>query len=345
MNRSAILDTHSRPLRSLRISVTDRCNLRCRYCMPEDEYVWLPRGSLLTFEEIDRLVGIFIGLGVRKIRVTGGEPLLRHDLPTLVGLLNQRRELIDIALTTNGVLLGRHANDLRRAGLTRLTVSLDTLQPERFRQFSKGTRFDDVIRGLDAAAAAGFGGTKINSVITRGFNEDEVLDLFEFAASRDVELRYIEYMDVGGATGWSMNQVVSRDDILERFRQRYGEVHVDGDVSDPSAPAKRYRLADGRTFGIVASTTSPFCATCDRSRMTADGMLYLCLYADRGTDLREPLRDGASDEEIASLVAGTWQARTDRGAEEREQMPGRGVLHQISGLRSDPHREMHTRGG
>jgi cyclic pyranopterin phosphate synthase len=313
--------------------------------MPADEYVWLPRESLLTFEEIDRLVGIFAALGVKKIRVTGGEPLLRHDLSTLVGLLKQRRELNDIALTTNGVLLGRHAADLRRAGLTRLTVSLDTLQPERFRQFSKGTRFDDVMRGLDAAAAAGFGDTKINSVITRGFNDDEVLDLFEFAASRGAELRYIEYMDVGGATDWSMNQVVSRDDVLEQFRQRYGEVHVVGDVSDPSAPAKRYRVADGRTFGIVASTTSPFCATCDRSRITADGMLYLCLYADRGTDLRGPLRDGATDGDIASLVAGVWQARTDRGAEERAQMPGRSALYQISGLRSDPHREMHTRGG
>jgi GTP 3',8-cyclase len=338
-------DRFGRPLRSLRISVTDRCNLRCRYCMPEDEYVWLPRSSLLTFEEIDRLVGVFESLGVDKVRITGGEPLLRQNIVELVRLVAARPATGDLALTTNGVLLSRYAESLQEAGLTRVTVSLDTLKPERFREFAKSARFDDVLRGIDEVRRLGFGGTKVNSVITRGVNDDEIMDLFEFVCDRDAELRYIEYMDVGGATGWSMEQVVSRDDILDRFRSRYGTVAPVTDAANPSAPAERFRLADGRVFGVVASTTAPFCATCDRSRLTADGMFYLCLYADQGLDLRAPLRDGASDNDLAGMIAGAWRQRADRGAEERARMPTRGALYQISGLRTDPHREMHTRGG
>jgi len=338
-----LLDTFSRPLRNLRISVTDRCNMRCRYCMPEAEYVWLPRASILTFEEIDRLAGIFGGLGVRKVRLTGGEPLLRHDLPTLVRLLARHEPLRDLALTTNGILLARHAEALRTAGLRRVTVSLDTLRPERMVTFARSGRHAEVLEGIAAAAAAGFESVKLNAVIIRGHNDDEVLDLLEFASSRGIEIRFIEYMDVGGATRWDMGQVVSQREILEAVAARHGEVTPLRE--DDWAPAERFRLPDGTIFGVVASTTVPFCRTCDRARLTADGTLFLCLYGERGLDLRELLRLGAGDEEIAARIAETWSTRTDRGAEERAALPDRGVLHQIDSLRADPRREMHTRGG
>ena len=338
-----LLDTFSRPLRNLRISVTDRCNMRCRYCMPEAEYVWLPRESILTFEEIDRLAGIFGGLGVRKVRLTGGEPLLRHDLPTLVRLLARHEPLRDLALTTNGILLARHAEALRTAGLRRVTVSLDTLRPERMVTFARSGRHAEVLEGIAAAAAAGFESVKLNAVIIRGHNDDEVLELLEFASSRGIEIRFIEYMDVGGATRWDMGQVVSQREILEAVAARHGEVTPLRE--DDWAPAERFRLPDGTIFGVVASTTVPFCRTCDRARLTADGTLFLCLYGERGLDLRELLRLGADDEEIAARIAETWSTRTDRGAEERAALPDRGVLHQIDSLRADPRREMHTRGG
>ena len=338
-----LLDTFSRPLRNLRISVTDRCNMRCRYCMPEAEYVWLPRESILTFEEIDRLARIFGGLGVRKVRLTGGEPLLRHDLPTLVRLLARHEPLRDLALTTNGILLARHAEALRTAGLRRVTVSLDTLRPERMVTFARSARHAEVLEGIAAAVAAGFESVKLNAVIIRGQNDDEVLDLLEFASSRGIEIRFIEYMDVGGATRWDMGQVVSQREILEAVAARHGEVTPLRE--DDWAPAERFRLPDGTTFGVVASTTVPFCRTCDRARLTADGTLLLCLYGERGLDLRELLRLGAGDEEIAARIAETWSTRTDRGAEERAALADRGVLHQIDSLRADPRREMHTRGG
>lgn len=311
--------------------------------MPEDEYVWLPRASLLSFEEIDRLVGVFVGVGVTRLRLTGGEPLLRHDLPTLVEALAERG-LEDLAMTTNGVLLSQHAEALRVAGLGRTTVSLDTLRPERFAAFARRERLESVREGLDALRRAGFTRTKINTVVVRGFNDDELYDLFEFATGVGATIRFIEYMDVGGATAWSMDQVVSREDILQRFRTRYGAVHEVA-PEHPNAPASRFRLDDGRLFGIVASTTAPFCAACDRARVTADGTLFLCLYADAGMDLRGPLREGASDVELAALIADYWKARRDRGAEARLADPNRGVLHQVARLRSDPRREMHTRGG
>lgn len=342
---NSTLDILGRPLKSLRVSVTDRCNLRCQYCMPEDEYVWLPKSSILSFEEIDRLVRIFAGAGVTKIRLTGGEPLLRHDLERLVAVLTGHSAIKDVALTTNGVLLARLSGALRKAGLGRITVSLDTLRADRYRKFTKATRLESVLEGIVAARDAGFEGLKLNSVIIRGFNDDEIVDLLEFAGQQGAELRYIEYMDVGGATDWSMEQVFSRDEILRVLSQRYGPVESLHDPRDASAPAQRYRLSDGRVFGIVASTTAPFCRSCDRARITADGMFFLCLYADRGIDLREPLRSGAPDEEIAAIVSSAWRARDDRGAEERAGVRSRGVLYQIEGLRADPHREMHTRGG
>ena len=344
-NPRLIHDKLGRPLRSLRVSVTDRCNLRCQYCMPEDEYVWLPKASILSLEEVDRLVGVFTSLGVNKVRLTGGEPLLRHNLPYLVSMLASRDEVKDLALTTNGVLLARHVAALSAAGLDRVTVSLDTVRPDRYRTFAKATKFEAVVEGIESVRAEGLRGLKINSVVVRGFNDDEIVDLLEFAREREAELRYIEYMDVGGATSWTMDQVVGRDEIIAALTARYGSIEPVAEGGDASAPAQRYRLPDGLTFGIVSSTTAPFCGTCDRSRFTADGVAYLCLYADNGIDLREPLRAGASDEDIASLVAEAWRARTDRGAEERLGVRSRGVLHQIAGLRSDPHREMHTRGG
>jgi len=340
---SEIRDRLDRPLASLRLSVTDRCNLRCRYCMPEDEYVWLPRASILTFEELERIVGVFAGLGVHKVRLTGGEPLLRHDLATLVRMIARNAAVTDLALTTNGLLLARQAAALRAAGLRRVTVSLDTLRPERMLAFAKSARHADVLEGIAVARDAGFDRVKLNTVVIRGFNDDELMDLIEFSRARDAEVRFIEYMDVGGATRWSRDQVVSQGEMLNVVGRRYGPVEPLRD--DSRAPAERFRLPDGTTFGIIASTTAPFCRTCDRSRITADGTWLLCLYAERGVDLREPLRRGAGDDELAALIRETWQRRTDRGAEERLGVAERGALYRIDSLRADPHREMHTRGG
>ncbi|HEV8380520.1 MAG TPA: GTP 3',8-cyclase MoaA [Gemmatimonadales bacterium] len=339
-----IVDTLKRPLRSLRVSVTDRCNLRCQYCMPEREYVWLPKQSILTFEEIASLVDVFTSLGVEKIRLTGGEPLLRHDLPTLTGMIARNSGVHDLALTTNGLLLAKQAEALRTAGLGRVTVSLDTLRPERMQKLARSDRHADVLAGIAAARAAGFA-LKLNTVVMRGVNDDELIDLIEFARAQQAEVRFIEYMDVGGATGWSAEQVFSQRDMLARLSAHYGSITAVGEGGDNSAPAERFRLPDGTTFGIVASTTAPFCRSCDRSRLTADGTWFLCLYAERGIDLREPLRSGASDKELTDLIASTWRGRTDRGAEQRLGLVDRTPLYQVDGLRADPHREMHTRGG
>jgi len=338
-----ITDKLLRPLGSLRVSVTDRCNLRCRYCMPEQDYVWLPKQSILTFEEIARLVGVFTSLGVAKIRLTGGEPLLRHDLATLTAMLAGNTAVRDLALTTNGVLLAKHAPSLKQAGLGRVTVSLDTLRADRMRELARTDRHADVLDGIAAARAVGFS-LKLNTVVMRGINDDELADLVEFARKHEAEVRFIEYMDVGGATAWSAAQVVSQREMLEILSARYGAI-TPVTAGDISAPAERFRLPDGTTFGIVASTTAPFCRSCDRSRLTADGTWFLCLYAERGTDLREPLRSGASDAELSELIAATWCARTDRGAEQRLELAARAPLYQVEGLRADPHREMHTRGG
>lgn len=340
-----ILDPLGRPLGSLRISVTDRCNLRCRYCMPEAEYVWLPRESLLSFDETARLARVFAGLGVGKLRLTGGEPLLRRDLPQLVRLLDAVPGITDLAMTTNGLLLARQAKDLKAAGLDRLTVSLDTLRPERFRTLTRSGRHADVLAGLAAAREAGFRGTKLNVVVMRGFNDDEILDLLAFAREREIEVRFIEYMDVGGATRWSMDDVVPKREILARIEARRGPATPEPRRGDPRAPAERFRLADGTRFGVIASTTEPFCRTCDRSRLTADGLWFLCLYAADGVDLKEALRTGASDEDVAGLIRHVWSGRTDRGAEERLAAQDRGQLYRLESLRADPHREMHTRGG
>jgi cyclic pyranopterin phosphate synthase len=337
-----ILDTLQRPLRSLRVSVTDRCNLRCAYCMPEVEYTWLPRADLLTFEELGRLVDVFTGLGADRVRLTGGEPLLRKDLPTFVAQLATRPAIADLALTTNGVLLADMAQPLRDAGLHRVTVSLDTLDRERFRQLTRMDELDRVRAGIDQAAAV-FGRLKIDTVVMRGTNDDELVDLLEFGRRIGGEVRFIEYMDVGGATRWRPEAVVSRREMLDHLEAHYGPVTPI--VEDSSAPAERFRVPDGLVFGLISSTTAPFCRQCDRARLTADGLWLLCLYATQGLDLRAPLRGGASDDDLVALITARWRARTDRGAEARLETVDRRVWVAADTLRANRHLEMHTRGG
>ncbi len=324
------------------MSVTDRCNLRCSYCMPEPEYVWLPREDILRFEEIERLVDILLDQGVDRVRLTGGEPLLRRDLPVLVAALARRPRIHDLAMTTNGILLADQAQALATAGLHRVTVSLDTLHRDRFRTLTRTDDLDRVLRGIDAAAPL-FPGLKIDTVVIRGTNDDELGAMIEFGRSYGAEVRFIEYMDVGGATHWSLARVVSRAEMLESLARQFGPPVPVAEVS--SAPADRYRLPDGTLFGIIASTTSPFCADCDRSRLTADGVWYLCLYGTVGVELRRALRGGAGTDELADMIRSAWQNRRDRGAEDRLALRDRTPLITVDTLRRDPHLEMHTRGG
>jgi cyclic pyranopterin phosphate synthase len=338
-----LLDSLGRPLSNLRVSVTDRCNLRCQYCMPEREYTWLPRRDVLDFEEIARLVEVFTSGGVERVRLTGGEPLVRRDLPRLVELLAGNAAIRDLALTTNGVLLEEQAEALKSAGLHRVTVSLDTLRRDRFEALTRFDAHERVLAGISAAARSGMKDLKIDSVLMRGVNDDEILSLLEYGRDAGAEVRFIEYMDVGGATNWSPDSVFSRREILEVVEERYGKPEPLREGS--SAPAERFRLPDGLVFGVIASTTAPFCRSCDRSRLTADGLWYLCLYAKRGLDLRGPLRAGASPEELRAILAEAWNVRDDRGAETRLALAGRAPLLPLAELRRDPHLEMHTRGG
>jgi GTP 3',8-cyclase len=340
---NSLEDRLGRPLRSLRVSVTDRCNLRCNYCMPQEEYVWLPRQELLSFEEIARLVDVFTSLGVEDVRLTGGEPLLRRNLPRLVRMLASNPRIRDLALTTNGVLFAEQAEELRASGLHRVTLSLDTLRPEKFASLTGRNTHAQVLAGIEAARHIGFPKLKLDTVLLRGVNNDEIAELIEYGRGIDAEVRFIEYMDVGGATEWSLDKVFTRAEILDRLGKRYGAIRPLGENS--SAPAERFQLPDGLVFGIIASTTTPFCRRCDRSRLTADGLWYLCLYAQAGIDLRRMLREGAKSEEIAARISVIWRARTDRGAELRAATGERGVLVGIEQLRQDPHLEMHTRGG
>src|ERR1051326_2577437 len=338
-----IADTLGRPLRNLPLSVTDRCNLRCEYCMPEDEYQWLPREDLLHFEEISSLVDIFIREGIDRIRLTGGEPLLRRDLPTLITMLAAKPGLNDLALTTNGILLADQIDALTAAGLRRVTVSLDTLRADRFKALTRSDELARVHQGMDAAKRVFAGRFKIDTVVIKGVNDDELADLIEYGKSMGAEVRFIEYMDVGGATKWSPGRVLSRAEMLDILSNRYGAVTPI--VEDSSAPADRYQLPDGTIFGIISSTTQPFCSSCDRSRLTADGMWYLCLYATKGVDLRAALRAGVSTDQIASMIRGAWQARDDRGAEQPLVLGDRRAFVPVKTLKKDPHLEMHTRGG
>jgi len=332
------LDAFRRPISSLRVSVTDRCNLRCAYCMPEEDYVWLPNSEILSFEELDAVVAAFCGAGVDRVRLTGGEPLVRKQLPRFVKLLALRPQIKDLALTTNGVLLADQAQALRDAGLHRITVSLDTLKPQRFFNLTRRAHHAQVLEGI--AAAKFPKGVKLDTVVMRDTNDDELIPLLEYAGTQGAELRFIEYMDVGGATRWSRAQVVPRVEILRRLSDHFGV--IEALASDSRAPAERFRLPDGRVFGIIASTTAPFCSTCDRSRVTADGTWFTCLYAEKGTDLKGPLRRG---EPLLPLITEGWSRRADKGAEDRLAMQQRSALKTPGQLRADPHLEMHTRGG
>jgi cyclic pyranopterin phosphate synthase len=287
-------------------------------------------------------VDVFLDAGVERIRLTGGEPLLRRDVAVLVARLAARPRIRDLAMTTNGVLLEEQARTLKEAGLHRLTVSLDTLHRDRFQALTRADELPRVLRGIDAALPS-FPGLKIDTVVIRGVNDDELTSLLAFARERGAEVRFIEYMDVGGATGWSPASVVSRREILDRLGAAYGRPAPI--VEQTSAPADRYRLPDGTVFGIISSTTEPFCADCDRSRLTADGMWYLCLYAASGLDLRAPLRNGATADDLLAIIEQRWSHRADRGAEHRLAARDRAPLITLESLRRDPHLEMHTRGG
>lgn len=334
------LDLRGRPLGSLRMSVTDRCNLRCAYCMPEEEYRWLQREALLSFEELTEVARASHALGVRKLRLTGGEPLLRNALPELVRLLSGVG-FDELAMTSNGVLLPRFAGALQEAGLHRLTVSLDTLQPTTFERLTRRAELPAVLQGLEAAHEAGFADLKIDTVLLRGVNDEEVFELTEFAGRLGAEIRFIEYMDVGGATRWDAAQVVSQKELLERLTSRFGPVvPLEG---RGSAPAQRFLLQDrGQVIGSIASVTQAFCSDCDRLRLTADGQLLDCLYARTGLDLRSALRGGQAAQ---PLIEQFWLRRRAQGAVERAHVPTRTSFISLAELRGDPRLEMHTRGG
>jgi GTP 3',8-cyclase len=315
-----LADVLGRPLRDLRISVTDRCNFRCIYCMPREVfghgYVFLPRAELLTFEEIERLARLFVARGVEKIRLTGGEPLLRRDLEKLVAMLAGIRSL-DVTLTTNGVLLPAKAEALAAAGLTRVTVSLDSLDDDVFRTMNDAdVPVAKVLAGIEAAQEAGLAPVKVNAVVKRGVNEDSVVPLARFFRGTDVVVRFIEYMDVGATNGWRLDDVVPAAEIVAAIDAEWPLDPVDpgyrGEV------ARRYRYRDGGgEIGIIASVTQPFCGDCTRARVSADGKLHTCLFAASGHDLRAVLREGASDEEVGALLDGIWRRRTDRYSELR----------------------------
>jgi cyclic pyranopterin phosphate synthase len=315
-----LVDTLGRPVRDLRVSVTDRCNFRCVYCMPKEvfgrEHAFLPRVELLTFEEIERLARVFADLGVEKIRVTGGEPLVRRDLEVLVGKLAGVPGL-DLALTTNGALLARKAQALRDAGLRRITVSLDSLDDEVFRAMNDvDVPVERVLAGIDAALAAGLEPVKVNVVVKRGLNEDGIVPLAKAFRGTGVVLRFIEYMDVGHTNGWRLDDVVPAAEIVETIAAEFPLEPVAS--SYRGEVANRYRYADGAgEIGVIASVTQPFCGDCTRARLSADGKLYTCLFAVRGHDLRALLRGGASDAELAEAIADVWRARGDRYSELR----------------------------
>jgi len=310
------------------VSVTDRCNFRCRYCMPRErfakDHAFLPRAELLTFEEVARVVGLLRGT-LRKVRLTGGEPLLRRDVSQLVAMLSNGSgspgtARAPVALTTNGVLLPQFAEPLARAGLTRLTVSLDALDADVFAAVTDADYgVEDVLAGIDSAVAAGFRQLKINCVVRRGLNESQIPKLARRFHGSGHVLRFIEYMDVGATNGWRSEQVVSAAEIIERIDRELPLEAVER--AQHTDVASRYRYRDGGgEIGVIASVTQPFCGACSRLRLSADGKLYTCLFATTGTDLRGPLRAGASDAELLALVRGLWESRADRYSEQREQL-------------------------
>ena len=312
------LDRLGRPIRDLRISVIDRCNFRCTFCMPADrEYKFLPRQQLMTFEEIERLVRLFVQLGVRKLRLTGGEPLLRRDIEELVRILAAVPGIEDLALTTNGALLGAKARALADAGLNRVTVSVESLRADVFgRVTGLGHSVDQVLDGIDAAAAAGLGPIKINTVVMKGTNEDEIADIAGYFKERGHIVRFIEFMDVGTVNDWSLDRVVTASEITGRIAERWPLEPVDRVQASDVAERFRY-LDDGTEFGVISSISRPFCGDCARARLSSDGRLYTCLFADTGPSLRDRLRAGATDDELLAFLAGHWRQREDRYSEIR----------------------------
>ncbi len=318
-------DRRGRPLEDLRISVIDKCNFRCRYCMPEEAFrhhQFLKRDELLSFDEIERFVRIIAPHGVKKVRLTGGEPLLRPNLDELIRRLRAVTTIETIGLTTNGVYLERMAKVLKQAGLDRVNVSLDALSAETFGMMNgRGTSPETVLRGIDEAKRQGLE-VKVNMVVRKGWNDHEVASMAAYFKERNITLRYIEFMDVGTANEWNVEHVVSSESILEVLKQRNG-------LLEPLAPetlgevAQRYRYTDGAQVGFISSVSQPFCGTCTRGRLSSDGKWYTCLFAEDGTDIRELLRNGASDELIAMTLKMVWEARDDRYSEERSQTGSR----------------------
>ncbi|MFO1502266.1 MAG: GTP 3',8-cyclase MoaA [Steroidobacteraceae bacterium] len=314
-------DKLGRPLRDLRISVMDRCNFRCPYCMPRERfhehYAFLKTAERLSFDEILRLARLFVPMGVRKLRITGGEPLLRVNLPDLIADLNAIPGVEDIALTTNGVLLGKHASELKAAGLSRVTVSLDSLDQDIFARMNGGFgRVSEVLEGIDHALDAGLGPVKINAVIQRGVNESSVLPLVERFRGTGITVRFIEYMDVGNRNDWREQLVVPSKDLQALIHERWPLRPVKADYT--GEVARRYAFEDGKgEVGFISSVTQPFCGACTRARLSSDGVFYTCLFAQSGTDLRGPLRAGADDAELSRVIRGTWSNRTDRYSEQR----------------------------
>lgn len=320
------LDAFGRPLRDLRISVTDRCNLRCVYCMPAEvfgpDYAFLPKSELLSFEEIERITGLFTVLGVQKLRLTGGEPTLRSGLPELVARLARLPAVSDIAMTTNGLLLPRLAQPLRAAGLQRVTVSLDSLDPQTFGEMNGlGVAPERVLDGIEAALQAGLQ-VKVNTVVRRGLNDGDIGALWQALRDKAV-VRFIEFMDVGNHNGWNMDKVVPSSEVLARLQQQTGEEIHALPANYSGEVATRYAAAGGHELGVISSVSAPFCGDCSRARLSSVGTVYTCLFASTGHDLRAPLRAGASDEALLEKIASLWQTRRDRYSEERGEVTAR----------------------
>ncbi|MDP6558779.1 MAG: GTP 3',8-cyclase MoaA [Candidatus Binatia bacterium] len=311
-----ITDTLNRPVKDLRVSVTDRCNYRCTYCMPHDEYTWADKKGILSFEEITRLARLFAKLGVEKIRLTGGEPLVRQGVERLIHQLSRIPEIKDLCLTTNGSLLLEKARELKAAGLTRINVSLDSLIPEKFTQITKRGDLGKVLDGLFAAKENGLHPIKINAVIERGVNNDEIIPMVEFCRQNGFSLRFIEYMDVGNTNDWASEKMVSKKEIFEIINDKLPLKEIGRASANDTAV--RFQIGDGiDDFSVIASVTEPFCPNCSRARITADGKLVLCLFSSQGQDLKELMRSGASDESITERITSTWKIRKDRYSDER----------------------------
>ena len=304
-------DTLSRPVKDLRISVTDRCNFRCSYCMPLDEYTWTEKSEILSFEEITRLVRLFATLGVTKVRLTGGEPLVRTNLPHLIEKLSRINGLEDLGLTTNGSLLEEQARSLAAAGLKRVNVSLDTLDREKFKGITRRGHLSQVLAGIFEANAQGLQPIKINAVVMRGENENDVVRLAEFSRRYGFEMRFIEYMDVGNVNNWTESKTVTKTEILKLINDRFPL--ESGTAGTKHGPSVNYRYLDGQgEVGVIASISEPFCSNCTRARITADGKLVTCLFSSRGHDLKRLLRDGATDTQILERIHSVWRNRTDQ---------------------------------